>query len=156
MAKQIGPYFKVMCKQNLQFYKMDGKYYVRKKSSLTGKRVRTDKAFTLTMVHAGILATASPIAKAVYNQIPKETRQHSYFRSLVRTAIRLVKEGKTAEAIYQQLYIETFPPVSVASLSEKQTPVTTSFADEVLSLIFSVNIPECPVDRKIFMLALPP
>jgi hypothetical protein len=156
MAKQIGPYFKVMCKQNLQFYKMDGKFYVRKKSSLTGKRVRTDKAFTLTMVHAGILATASPIAKAVYNQIPKETRQHSYFRSLVRTAIRLIKEGKTKEVIYQQLYNETFPPAPVATLLEKETPVTPSFADEVLNYVFSVNIPKNPIERNIVMLALPP
>ena len=156
MAKQIGPYFKVMCKQNLQFYKMDGKYYVRKKSSLSSKRVRTDKAFTLTMVHAGILATASPIAKAVYNQIPKETRQHSYFRSLVRTAIRLIKEGKTTEAIYRQLYNETFPPAPVATLSEKEPPVDTSFADKVLRHIFSVNIPKNYIERNIFMPALPP
>jgi hypothetical protein len=82
---------------------MEGKYYVRKKSSLTGKRVMKDKKFRLTMLYAGILAQASKIASSVYRQIPKEERKHPYFRTLREMAQRLIRKG-TAEEVYEKFH----------------------------------------------------
>lgn len=48
---------------------MDGKYYVRAKSSLTRKRGRKDPAFKKTMHNAAILANASKIASALYKEL---------------------------------------------------------------------------------------
>jgi hypothetical protein len=138
MAKQAGDIKLIGCIQNLQFYKMGDTHYVRKKSSLTGRRVKKDKAFTLTMAYSDLLKIASPIASVVYNQLPKETREHSYFRTLTGIAIRLIKEGKTVEEIYLQLYKETFPSQEKpADATVKEHAIDTSFADKVLKQIFS-------------------
>jgi hypothetical protein len=157
MAKQIGPNFKEMCKQNLQFYKMDGKYYVRKKSSLSRRRVLTDKAFTLTMVHANIMAQASPIASAVYRQIPKPDKDFNYFRALVGMAQTMVKLGMNKEEIYEVLYNLTFPPVqSVVAVVKNKTISNPSFADEVLNTIFSVPDTRVPVQELVVLGVMPP
>ena len=157
MAKQIGPNFKEMCKQNLQFYKMDGKYYVRKKSSLSRRRVLTDKAFTLTRVHSNIMAQASPIAAVVYRQIPKPDKDFSYFRALVGMAQTMVKLGMNKEEIYEVLYNLTFPPVeSVVAVVKKETIETFSFADEVLNTIFSVPDTRVVVQKLRVLGVMPP
>src|ERR1019366_6875840 len=104
MAKQVGDIKIIGCIDNIQFYKMDGKYYARMKSSLTGKRVKQDKAFALTMVYASMLGMASKIASSVYRLIPKKTREHRYFRKLTGKANRLLKEGISVQEVYEQLY----------------------------------------------------
>ena len=154
MAKQIGPNFKEMCKQNLQFYKMDGKYYVRKKSSLSRRRVLTDKAFTLTRVHSNIMAQASPIASAVYRQIPKPEKDFNYFQALVGMAQTMIKLGMNKEEIYEVLYNLTFPPV--VAVVKKETIETFSFADEVLNTIFSVPDTRVPVQELVVLGVMPP
>ena len=157
MGKQLGPNYKVMCKQNLQFYKMDGQYYVRKKSSLSRKRVLKDKAFTLTMVHANILAQASPIASAVYRQIPKPDKDFSYFRALVGMAQTMIKLGMNKEEIYEVLYDLTFPPVKPnLAVIKKETIVKPSFADEVLNTIFSVPDTKVHVKELEVLGVMPP
>lgn len=138
MAKQAGDIKLIGCIQNLQFYKMGDMHYVRKKSSLTGSRVKNDKAFTLTMAYSDLLKIASPIASVVYNLLPKETREHSYFRTLTGIAIRLIKEGKSAEEIYLHLHKEAFPRQEKPADATVQEPaIDTSFADKVLQQIFS-------------------
>jgi hypothetical protein len=118
---------------------MEGKYYVRKKSSLTGKRVKKDKKFRLTMLYAGILAQASKIASSVYRQIPKEERKHPYFRTLTGMAQKLIRKGVSAEEVYQQLYDHTFPPKPELLVVEQPT-IQANFAEEVLKRIFSVPV----------------
>lgn len=44
MAKQIGPVFITGTIGDICFYKMDGQYYARMKSSLSSKRVKRIKA----------------------------------------------------------------------------------------------------------------
>jgi len=46
VAKQIGATKITGTIQNICFYKMEGQYYARQKSSLTGKRVKKDPAFS--------------------------------------------------------------------------------------------------------------
>ena len=71
MAKQAGTYHITGCFDNLCFYEMEGKYYVRLKSSLTGKRVKKDPSFKRTMQYAALLGSASAIASAVYRALPE-------------------------------------------------------------------------------------
>jgi hypothetical protein len=127
---------------------MEGKYYVRKKSSLTGKRVKKDKKFRLTMLYAGILAQASKIASSVYRQIPKEERKHPYFRTLTGMAQKLLRKGVLAEEVYEQLYQHTFPPKPVLKVVEQPT-TQSNFAEEVLKRIFSVPGKEQEIKKSI-------
>jgi len=92
MAKQIGPIRVTGTIQNLCFYKMDGKYYVRAKSSLDGKRVKRDPAFKRTMAYADLLARASKIAAAFYRKLPKEEKGLKIYRKLTGEVIRELKK----------------------------------------------------------------
>lgn len=150
MAKQAGPYKVIGCIDNLQFYKMDGKYYARKKSSLTAKRVKKDKAFELTMAFADMLGIASKIASSVYRQIPGEERKHSYFRKMTGIAYSLLKEGVSIEKVYEKLCHQTFPAEPEVNVG-KQLISPLSFADEVLKNIFSVPLIEKKVEEYIGM-----
>lgn len=74
-------------------YKMRGEYFIRSKSTLSGKRVKTSPAFKNTMLHAGILGRASRIASDIYRELPEASREHSIYRSLTGEAMRLIKAG---------------------------------------------------------------
>jgi hypothetical protein len=117
---------------------MNGKYYARMKSSLTREQVLTDKAFTLTRVYSSLMAQASPIASAVYQQISEPERHHDYFNKLVGEAQRRIKKGMTAQEVYQELYEMTFPP-QPEILAEDEAVSSFDFAEEVLKRIFSVE-----------------
>src|SRR5436305_15155691 len=88
---------------NLTFYKMDGVYYVRKKSSLSRKKVLKSPRFERTRQHASQLAEASRIASQVYKLIPKEGRNILLFRSLVGQAKSLLAAGQNKEVIINTL-----------------------------------------------------
>lgn len=97
MAKQLGPFKLRECYDNVCFYKMDGQYYARAKSSLDRKRVKKDPAFWETRWHANLLARSSKIASAIYRTLPKEK---GLFRKLTGQAMRLLKENKTTEEVF--------------------------------------------------------
>jgi Tfp pilus assembly protein PilZ len=157
MAKQAGNIKLVGCIQNLQFYKMEGKYYVRKKSSLTGRRVKTDKAFTLTMAYADLLKIASPIASKVYLQLPKGERDNKFRRKLVGLAMQLFKQGMTVDDIYEQLYNQTFPSTKPTETILEIHPMSAiNFADEILNRIFSNVLAEPESTQCVFLGTLPP
>ena len=80
------------------------------KSSLSGKRVKTDPAFRKTMQYARLLGKASKIASQVYKTYPKATRQFSEYRTLTGKAIQLLKDGFTDVAALAVL----MPPVRKA------------------------------------------
>ncbi|MFT3827892.1 MAG: hypothetical protein QM731_28500 [Chitinophagaceae bacterium] len=85
---------------NLTFYYWKGKYCVRTKSSLTGKRVKTSPEFTLTMQYAERLGRASTIASKVYRQLPDGWKLHSLYRKMTGLGSRLLKDREyTAEEI---------------------------------------------------------
>jgi hypothetical protein len=94
MAKQAGPIKFTGTIDNICFYKMYGEYFVRRKSSLEGKRVKKDPAFKKTMQHAHLLAKASKIASEIYKNIKKEDKNIKTFREIVGKVMReLKKEG---------------------------------------------------------------
>ncbi|SEN89805.1 hypothetical protein SAMN04488505_11477 [Chitinophaga rupis] len=103
MPKQKGPVFYTGTRGDACFYKMDGQYYVRRKSTLSGKRVKRDKAFTLTRVYADLLGQASRLAAAVYRCLPREERKHAQYRAMTGEALRMLKEGVVADIISARL-----------------------------------------------------
>jgi hypothetical protein len=103
------------------------------------------------------MAQASPIASAVYRQIPKPEKDFSYFRALVGMAQTMVKLGMNKEEIYEVLYNLTFPPVEpVVAVVKKETISKPSFADEVLNIIFSVPDTRVRVQELVVLGVMPP
>jgi hypothetical protein len=98
MGKQCGPYYHEGTVQHICFYKLNGAYYLRTKSSLTAKRVKKDPAFARTMQYAQLLGKASKIASQVYKTYSKATRQFSEYRVLTGKAMQLLKDGFTTAA----------------------------------------------------------
>lgn len=105
MAKQCGLVYFERIWDNLVFYKMQGKYYVRVKSSLTAKRVKTSAAFARTMYSANRMARASKIGSAIYQALPPGWRQFWMYRSFTGEAFMLLKtELYTEDEVKQQLW----------------------------------------------------
>jgi hypothetical protein len=100
MAKFVGgpPPF-IGTRDNVTIYLMNGEYFIRSKSSLTGKRVKRDPAFARTMEYAGWLKKASVIASLVYRQIPENGRVYKQYRELVGKAMGLLKERLDVDAV---------------------------------------------------------
>ena len=87
-----------MHRRNLTFYKMYGKYFVRSKSSLTGKRVKRDACFKKTREFAAKLGRSSSIASAVYKQLPEGWKLHSLYRKLTGIGFQLLKTADYTDA----------------------------------------------------------
>lgn len=103
MAKQCGPIPITGTIDDVCFYRMNGKYYARLKSSLTRKRVLKDAAFRRTREHAATLGEASKIASRVYRLIPRENRKQALYREMTGKAIYLLREEKGQEEVFQSL-----------------------------------------------------
>ena len=103
MAKQIGDIVITGTYDDLCFYKMDGQYYVRMKSSLTRNRVRKSAAFANTMKSANELGTASVLASRVYRTIAKEKRKVTLYRKMTGMAKLLLKHGESKEQVTELL-----------------------------------------------------
>ena len=136
MAKQCGPIFITGLCDNLCFYQMEGKYYVRMKSSLNGKRVKTDPAFAGTMQYAGLLANASKISSVVYRSLPEGTKTKGLYRKFMGKAMRWLKAGHDPEEVMVLLGEEPEPKKVVEK--EKKTGIEHvdyrySFADAMIA-----------------------
>lgn len=111
MAKQVGPIKFTGTIDDVTFYEMNGKFYARKKSSLTREKVKHHASFALTRMYNNIMADASSIASALYRMIPKPQRKHAFFLLLTSKAHGLLKQGlfKTAAmAKLMKAYIAPF------------------------------------------------
>ncbi len=103
MARQIGPIKITGTIDGITFYRMDGVYYARMKSSLTAKKVKTHPNFALTRMYANWLGEASKIASEAYRSLPKEERKYELFCELKKLAHKRVKEGVEREVILKEL-----------------------------------------------------
>jgi hypothetical protein len=95
MAKQTGDLFIEGTIEDLSFYKMEGAYYVRMKSSLTGKRFWRDKAFEGSRKSSSRFGEGNRIASRVYRMIKEEKRVYKLYCFLKKKAIQLLKEGRS-------------------------------------------------------------
>ena len=72
---------------------MFGQYYIRSRSSLTGKRVKTDPAFYKTMQYAALMAKASPIGSKVYALIPLQHKKNNLCRKITGEVMTWLRYG---------------------------------------------------------------
>ena len=86
---------------HLVVYERWGNYYIRTKSTLSGKRVKTSAEFKNTMAYAKLLGRASKIASKVYNQLPE--RVFSQFRKLTGMAMDLIRSGLDDDTVFEKL-----------------------------------------------------
>lgn len=143
MAKQIGPFKLQGCYDNICFYKMDGQYYARTKSSLDSKRVKKDPIFRKTMQHAALLGRASKLAALVYRDLPQQKKEPGLYKKLTGQAMRMLREGKIEKEVLELLQPMKVKKVSVPVVAKnKNTVDKNSFADEVLSLVFKLIVDE--------------
>src|SRR6266700_6104984 len=118
MALQAGRiHWEKRTRYNLTFYKMEGKYYVRKKSRLTGKRVKKDPRFRVTMMNAGWLARASKIGSTVYKTLPESWRQFWMYREFTGEAMRMLKQGRNDEEV-REVLLNTYVKPAVERIRE--------------------------------------
>jgi len=137
MAKQAGPFFITGTIDSICFYRMDGSYYARAKSSLDGKRVKKDPAFRETMRYAELMGKDSSIASLVYRSLPEGQKVKGLFRKLVAQAMRLLKENKTAEDTVELLKPKMVQKVTVPIVCKKESTVEkVLFAEKILSGMF--------------------
>lgn len=95
MARQTGTFHITGTFDDLCFYRMEGGYYVRMRSSLTGKRFWKDAAFAGSRASCGLLAKASPLASRLYRQLPKEKKGRAVYQQLTGTIKLLLQQGCT-------------------------------------------------------------
>src|ERR1043165_2494739 len=109
MAEAFAPFPIQRTIGKLTFYMMEGRNFVRKKSSLTRRKVLYSPQFENTRHNAAVLAKASKIGSLVYNALPEYWRQGWMYRSFTGEAYKLLKKGKKEEEAHQVLvkcYVE--------------------------------------------------
>lgn len=104
MAKQIAG----LCRfagtiDDLTFYKMDGQYYVRAKSSLTAEQVKKKACFRRTMQSANRMVRASHIGAIIYKALPPRWRQFWMYRDFTGEAFVLLKNTSYTESEITQI-----------------------------------------------------
>jgi hypothetical protein len=80
-----------------------GHNIIRKTSSLTGIRVKTDNAFKGFRESGNRMKQASPIAASLYKLIPDEIKQYSIYRFLTGEALKMLKAGFDIATIIENL-----------------------------------------------------
>lgn len=104
MAKQAEG-FLVGTYDDITFYKMEGQYYARRKSSLTGKKFWKHKAFEGSRRSCGRFGRGNQLASLVYNEIAEGQRQYELYCRMKREAIAMLKAGKAEEEVIASLRV---------------------------------------------------
>jgi hypothetical protein len=146
MATQAGDIFITGTIDDLCFYKMYGNYYVRMKSSLTGKRFWKDKSFEGSRKSCTRFEKGNKLASKIYQMIDEEKRVYRLYCFLKRRAILFLKEGKNiAEA--EELLIDYLVEFGVIKRDEKAVVETNkdvmrrfAFGKEVSEVVFYCKV----------------
>ena len=102
MAKQIEGFIEGTY-DDITFYKMEGKYYARMKSSLTGKKFWRHKAFEGSRRSCNRFGMGNKIASMVYHEIPETVRKYEVFCLMKKVAIAMLKAGLEEPAVIEAL-----------------------------------------------------
>lgn len=100
MARQIGEYRFEGTIDGLCFYKMEGEYYVRIKSSLTAKKFWKAACFEGSRRSCQRLSRGSQLAAMVYSSFRK---QKGMYAALKTKAIALLKNNTREEKVIRKL-----------------------------------------------------
>ncbi|MFT3827258.1 MAG: hypothetical protein QM731_25245 [Chitinophagaceae bacterium] len=106
MRQGVHKFERSMC--GLTFYRLHNKWYIRRRSSLTGRRVKTSKRFEKSRQSAAKLGIASKLAATMYRVLPPAWKLYDLYKKLTAVAIQLLHEGVDEKtvliALEQQLY----------------------------------------------------
>jgi hypothetical protein len=100
MARQVGEYRFEGTIDGICFYKMEGEYYARKQSSLTGKKFWKARCFERSRRSCKRLSRGSQLAAKVYNSFQK---QKGMYAALKSKAIALLKKNTSEEKVMRKL-----------------------------------------------------
>ncbi|RTL54366.1 MAG: hypothetical protein EKK39_04440 [Sphingobacteriales bacterium] len=90
----------------LTFYVVNGRQLVRTKTSINQQRFNTDPAFEKLRQYSEWLKLASPMASAIYRQLPK---QKGLQQRITGQLIQLLKKGVPLAVAVQRLMAANFP-----------------------------------------------
>lgn len=99
MARQAGEIRITGTVEGFCFYRMDGQYYVRRKSTLGGKRFQREAAFAGSRRSAALLAAASALASRLYRRLPPDQKARAVFQRLTGEVKRWLAQGWTEDRI---------------------------------------------------------
>jgi hypothetical protein len=103
MARQTGDIKISGTIGDICFYQMEGEYYARSKSSLSGKRFWKDPAFEGSRGSAERFGMGNRLASQVYQRLPKDQRKKGLFGVLKSAAIALLKQGRAEAQVLWEL-----------------------------------------------------
>lgn len=118
MAKQAEGFI-VGTYDDITFYKMEGQYYARMKSSLTGKKFWKHKAFEGSRRSCGRFGRGNQLASLVYNEIEESIRIYALYCRMKSKAIAMLKAGATEDEVIgalRSLKPKTKPRAKVVTL----------------------------------------
>ena len=97
MAKQAGDFKLVGTFDDLCYYKFNGKYCVRRKSSLTSKQFWKAKVFEGSRKSCKRFGEGNSLASKLYRSLDEEKRIYKLFCFLKKRAIALLKQGNSLQ-----------------------------------------------------------
>lgn len=109
MAKQQGIIPLTGTIDNKSFFRLNGQYYAKNKSSLDKERFYTDPAFEGSRKTAAHTKRTAPIASMVYRQLPKKLQKHGVIGKMIGEAGRLLRAGSSDQEIINGLYAKFYP-----------------------------------------------
>lgn len=115
MSRQKGPVYITGTSNGICYYKLNGQYYARRKSTLSRRRVKRDPRFALTRKYAALLGEASRIAAGVYRLLPRGQKTLPLYRAMTGQAMGMLKRGAGEEAIREHLQQFTKKRVKTAA-----------------------------------------
>jgi hypothetical protein len=154
MAKQTGPIRIQGTIDGLTFYKMEGQYYVRRKSSLSSKKFFKDKAFERSHESCTRFGEGNRLASMLYQRVQKEQRTYTLFLFLKRKAIHLLKQGKDrSEVAYLLLdYLKSFGTIKNNNENKSSSPkprhlmsLTSFIRNHCSNTYHCVTLPRLPL-----------
>jgi len=119
MARQAGKIWITGTIGGLTYYKMEGKWYVRTKSSLTRKRFMRDASFERSRKSAERFAMGNKLASKLYHRVEKSKRAYKLFCFLKKRAIALLKEGKCVMQV-EELLIDNLIEFGIVDRKQKK------------------------------------
>ncbi len=134
MARQSGHIKLEGTIGGLCFYRLDGGYYVRRKSSLSRKRVLKDPRFARSRAAAARFGVAVKLASLVYRRMRPEDKGHGVIGRMTAVANRLLCEGydrPAALARLEQQYLSC-PGVCVSSPGHRVIPAAERLSQRQL------------------------
>jgi hypothetical protein len=104
---------------------MEGRNFVRKKSSLTRRKVLYAPCFKNTRHYATLMGRASKIGSTIYKALPAYWRQGWMYRSFTGEAYTMLKARKNEEEIQQvlwQRYVSGVVPKEAKTVPQHTEP----------------------------------